>query len=159
MADAAQVPPDDIAATAKSADPAAAPQGNAASAQPTAGQDTENKQSTESSEQSGADPVVTSDPADHQSPEPTGPNVLSIKKIQNIKIKVQAMLGGVSMSVSQLANLKQGEFVELETKIGDAIDILANGHLVARGEIIVIEEDSPRFGVTLTEVVDTETAP
>ena len=90
---------------------------------------------------------------------PAGANAMSIKKIQNIKVHVQAVLGGISLSVSELASLKQGEFIPLDTKIGDPIDILANGHLIAKGEIVVLEEDKPRFGITLTEIIDTGSAP
>ena len=87
-------------------------------------------------------------------PEVTGANVIGIQKIQNIKVRVQAMLGGISLSVSELANLKQGELLSLDTHVGDGIDILANGQLVARGEIVVVEDPKPRFGITLTEIVE-----
>lgn len=83
--------------------------------------------------------------------------VFDIGKIQTIKVRVQAILGGTTMSVSQLANLKQGDLVPLDTNIGDEIDILANGVLIGRGEIVVIEDEIPTFGITLTGVVETNT--
>ena len=86
---------------------------------------------------------------------PDGANVMALRKIQNIKVNVQAVLGSVSLSVSQLANLKKGEFLQLDTKIGDTIDILANGQLIAKGEIAVVEGEHPKFGITLTEIIDT----
>ena len=81
---------------------------------------------------------------------------MSIKKIQGIKVNVQVVLGSVSLSVSQLAGLKKGELVSLDSSIGDPVDIFANGQLIARGEIVVTEDENPRFGVTLSEIVDTE---
>ena len=76
-----------------------------------------------------------------------------LNAIRNIKVAVQVILGGFSMSVAQLANLKPSELVSLDTKIGESLDILANGQLIARGEIVVIEEESPKFGITLTEII------
>lgn len=83
-----------------------------------------------------------------------GASAMSINKIQKIKVRVQAMLGGISMTVAELANLKQGDLIALDTKIGEAIDIMANGQVIARGEIVVVDEATPKFGITLTEVVE-----
>jgi len=80
-------------------------------------------------------------------------DALAMQSIANIKVKVQAILGGIQMPVSQLANIKQGELISLDSNVGEAIDIVANGQLIARGEIVVIEEGVPRFGITLTEVI------
>ena len=80
-------------------------------------------------------------------------DALALQSIANIKVKVQAILGGIQMPVSQLANIKQGELISLDSNVGEAIDIVANGQLIARGEIVVIEEGAPRFGITLTEVI------
>ena len=81
--------------------------------------------------QTGEPPAET--PSVAPEPTVTGANVIGIQKIQNIKVRVQAVLGGISLSVSELANLKQGELLSLDTHVGDGIDILANGQLVARG--------------------------
>jgi len=79
-------------------------------------------------------------------------DIIAMQTIANIKVHVQAILGGIQMSVSQLANLQQGEVISLDSRIGEVIDIIANGQLIARGEIVVIEEGVPRFGITLTEI-------
>ena len=84
----------------------------------------------------------------------SGDGVMAFKKIQGIKVRVQVMLGETRLTVSQLANLKKGEFIQLDTKVGEPVDILANGSLIARGEIAVEDEETPRFGITLTEIVD-----
>lgn len=87
---------------------------------------------------------------------PLGGNVMSIKQIQGIKVNVQVILGSVTLSVSKLASLKKGELIELDSALGDPVDILANGHLIARGEIVVVEENDSRFGITLSEIVESE---
>jgi len=83
-----------------------------------------------------------------------GDSAIAFKKIQGIKVRVQVMLGETRLSVSQLTNLKKGEFIQLDTKIGEPVNILANGSLIARGEIAVEDDDAPRFGITLTEIID-----
>ena len=87
---------------------------------------------------------------------PLGGNVMSIKKIQNIKVNIQVILGSVSLSISRLASLKKGELLSLDTSIGDPIEILANGQLIARGEIVVLGEETPKFGISLIEIVDSD---
>ncbi|MEM8650619.1 MAG: FliM/FliN family flagellar motor switch protein [Pseudomonadota bacterium] len=97
--------------------------------------------------------------AGNQGPVPgAGDNAMMLKRIKGIKVKIQVMLGETRLSVSELANLKKGDFLQLETKLGDPISILANGALIARGEIAVVEDETKHFGITLTEVVDTSIA-
>ena len=60
------------------------------------------------------------------------------------------MLGRANMQVSQLLKLGRGAVVELDRKVGEAIDIYVNNRLVARGEVVVVDE---RLGVTMTEIV------
>lgn len=112
----------------------------------------------------GSAPQVTSVPA---SPAPSvkesGPvgassKVVNIKNIQSIKIRVQAILGGVNMSVSELADLKQNDLIPLDACIGDEVDLWANGVLIGKGEIVVIEAETPRFGITLTKLVNSDVA-
>lgn len=88
---------------------------------------------------------------------PSG-KVVNIKNIQSIKVRVQAILGGVNMSVSQLADLKQNDLIPLDACIGDEVDLWANGVVIGKGEIVVIEGETPRFGITLTRLVNSEVA-
>ncbi|MEQ8827257.1 MAG: FliM/FliN family flagellar motor switch protein [Parvibaculum sp.] len=81
-----------------------------------------------------------------------GGSVVDLKRIQSIKVLVQAVLGGISMPVSKLSELKEGEIIPLGTKIGDPIDILTNGQLIARGEIVVIEGPENKFGIQVTSL-------
>ena len=119
---------------------------------------------TEAAQQTPDEPAARphppeQDPADRRSAHSRGAGlrggegggVLDRHTIDSIKISVQAILGHIALPVSKLTELEQGELISLETKIGDPIDITANGHLIARGEIVVIEEDTPRFGITITE--------
>lgn len=75
-------------------------------------------------------------------------------RIQSIKVKVQAMMGGATLSVSQLSEMKQGDTVSLNSKIGDPVQILANGQLIGHGQLVVIESDPPGFGIRLESLVD-----
>ena len=68
----------------------------------------------------------------------------------DVPVQVSAVLGKATMRVSQLLKLGRGAVVELDRKVGEAIDIYVNNRLVARGEIVVVDE---RLGVTMTEIV------
>jgi flagellar motor switch protein FliN/FliY len=65
------------------------------------------------------------------------------------------VLGKSTMEVSQLLKLGTGAVVELDRKVGEAIDIYVNNRLVARGEVVVVDD---RLGVTMTEIVKAEHA-
>src|ERR1700742_5207855 len=66
-------------------------------------------------------------------------------------VAVSAGLGKTTMQVSQLLKLGRGAVVELDRKLGEAIDIYVNNRLVARGEVVMV--DDTRLGVTMTEIV------
>jgi flagellar motor switch protein FliN/FliY len=68
----------------------------------------------------------------------------------NVAVNVSAVLGKSTMEVSQLLKLGRGSVVELDRKIGEAIDIYVNDRLVARGEVVLVED---RLGITMTEIV------
>jgi flagellar motor switch protein FliN/FliY len=73
----------------------------------------------------------------------------------DVPVNISAVLGKTHMSVSQLLKLGQGSVLELDRKVGEAIDIYVNNRLVARGEVVVVEE---RLGVTMTEIIKSEDA-
>ena len=75
--------------------------------------------------------------------------------IYDIPVQISAVLGKSSMQVSQLLKLGRGAVVELDRKVGEAIDIYVNDRLVARGEVVLVEE---KLGVTMTEVIKAERA-
>ena len=73
-----------------------------------------------------------------------------LEAVYDIPVQVSAVLGKTRMQVSQLLKLTRGAVVELDRKVGEAIDIYVNDRLVARGEVVVVED---RLGVTMTEIV------
>lgn len=85
---------------------------------------------------------------------PKGGTLIDDNRIQSIKVKVQVMLGGTSLSVAQLAQLREGDTVALTSKISDPVQILANGQVIGQGKVVVIESDPPTFGVRLENVID-----
>ena len=68
----------------------------------------------------------------------------------DVPVHISAVLGRSHMSVAQLLKLGPGSVLELDRKVGEAIDIYVNNRLVARGEVVVIDE---RLGVTMTEII------
>ena len=76
-----------------------------------------------------------------------------LEAVYDIPVKVSAVLGKTTMPVSNLLKLGRGAVVELDRNVGEAIDIYVNNRLVARGEIVVVED---RLGVTMTEIIKTE---
>jgi flagellar motor switch protein FliN/FliY len=69
-----------------------------------------------------------------------------------IPVTVEAVIGTLTMPMAELMALKQGARINLERRLGEPIDITANGSRIARGELTVLETDPPSFGVVLTEV-------
>jgi flagellar motor switch protein FliN len=100
-------------------------------------------------------------PADGQKPEaaPEGArppaNAKDLDAVYDIPVQVSAVLGRTSMQVSQLLKLGRGAVVELDRKVGEAVDIYVNNRLVARGEVVVVED---RLGVTMTEIIKADRA-
>ncbi|MBK1840852.1 flagellar motor switch protein FliN [Azospirillum sp. YIM B02556] len=74
--------------------------------------------------------------------------------IYNVPVDVQVVLGRTSMLVAQLLKLGRGAVLELERKVDEPVEVLVNHRLVARGEVVIVEDQ--RLGVTLTEIVRTE---
>ena len=73
-----------------------------------------------------------------------------LEAVYDIPVTVSAVLGKATMQVSQLLKLGRGAVVELDRKLGEAIDIYVNNRLVARGEVAIVED---RLGVTMTEII------
>ena len=95
------------------------------------------------------------------SPEPPGaspdgaapPPAPNLNAILSIPVTVQVVLGSTSMPVASLMKLARGAVISLDQRVGDPVDIVVNGKVVARGEIVVVDEASQRFGVSLLEIV------
>ena len=76
-----------------------------------------------------------------------------LEAVYDIPVQVSAVLGKATMQVSQLLKLGRGAVVELDRKVGEAVDIYVNNRLVARGEVVVVED---RLGVTMTEIIKSD---
>jgi flagellar motor switch protein FliN/FliY len=76
-----------------------------------------------------------------------------LEAVYDIPVQVSAVLGKASMQVSRLLKLERGAVVELDRKVGEAIDIYVNNRLVARGEVVVVED---KLGVTMTEIIKSD---
>ena len=77
----------------------------------------------------------------------------SNEAILRIPVQVQVVIGTATLPVAQIMKLGRGAVVALDQKVGDPVDVVVNGRIVARGEVVVVEEDNSRFGVSLTEIV------
>lgn len=78
-----------------------------------------------------------------------------VSAIYDIPVQISVVLGRSTMQVSQLLKLGRGAVVELDRKVGEAIDIYVNNRLVARGEVVVVDD---KLGVTMTEIVKSDRA-
>ena len=92
-------------------------------------------------------------PATASDSEKVPTNAKELEAVYEIPVQVSAVLGKATMQVSQLLKLGRGAVVELDRKVGEAIDIYVNNRLVARGEVVVVED---RLGVTMTEIIKAE---
>ena len=73
-----------------------------------------------------------------------------LSPVFDVPVNISAVLGRASLSVAQLLELGSGSILELDRKVGEAIDIYVNNRLVARGEVVIVDE---RLGVTMTEII------
>ena len=89
-----------------------------------------------------------------ESAAPTGADpkrtAADLEAVYDVPVTVQAILGKSAMEVSELLKLGRGAVVQLDRKVGEAIDIYVNDRLVARGEVVLVED---RLGVTMTEII------
>ena len=99
--------------------------------------------------------AITSEPpiaVDPPKSEPLG-GASNLGAILSIPVTVQVVLGSTSLPVSGLMKLARGAIVSLDQRVGDPVDVVVNGTVIARGEIVVVDDASQRFGVSLLEVV------
>ncbi len=75
---------------------------------------------------------------------------ITLEAVSDIPVSISVVLGRTSMQVQQVPKLGRGAVVELDRKVGEPVDILVNGRMVARGEVVVVED---KIGVTMTEII------
>ncbi|MCB1970815.1 MAG: flagellar motor switch protein FliN [Geminicoccaceae bacterium] len=77
----------------------------------------------------------------------------ALSAVYDIPVQLAAVLGKTSMPVNQLLRLGRGAVVELDRRVGEPIDIYVNNRLVARGEVLVVDD---HLGITMTEIIKSE---
>jgi flagellar motor switch protein FliN/FliY len=82
-----------------------------------------------------------------------------LETVMQIPVSVKVVLGSATMPVSSVLKLGRGAVVPLDRKVGEPVDVVVNGRVIARGEVVVLDEDNSRFGVSLTEVIGAGSAP
>jgi flagellar motor switch protein FliN/FliY len=86
-------------------------------------------------------------------PDPVSRGAADLEAVFDVPVQVSAVLGRAKMEVGELLQIGPGTVLELDRKVGEAIDIYVNNRLVARGEVVLVED---KLGVTMTEIVKAE---
>ncbi|RDI39568.1 flagellar motor switch protein FliN/FliY [Gluconacetobacter liquefaciens] len=98
--------------------------------------------------------AAAAEPADKDA---TTVGASQMEAVYDIPVKITAVIGTATMPVSQLLRLGRGAVVELNKKLGEAVDIYANNRLIARGEVVVVDDN--HIGVTMTEILSSTPTP
>ena len=77
----------------------------------------------------------------------------NLRVLENIDVKLTVEVGSAELKIKELLRLNEGSVIELDRLAGDPLDILINGTLIAKGEVVMVGE---RFGVRFTEVTSPE---
>lgn len=77
----------------------------------------------------------------------------NLDSILRIPVTVQVLLGSATMPVADLMKLGRGAVIPLDHRVGEPVEVVVNGRIVARGAVVVVEDENSRFGVSLTEIV------
>jgi flagellar motor switch protein FliN/FliY len=97
--------------------------------------------------------AIAPDDIEAYSPDEQGARVASdLEAVFDVPVQVSAVLGRSRMDVGELLRLGPGTVLELDRRVGEAIDIYVNNRLVARGEVVLVED---KLGVTMTEIINT----
>jgi flagellar motor switch protein FliN/FliY len=102
--------------------------------------------------ESSGRPTPTARPAQFAPlrPENASPSPANLDLLLGVTLQVAVELGRTKMSIEEVLKLGPGSVVELEKLAGEPVDVLVNNQLIARGEVVVIED---RFGVRVTDVL------
>jgi flagellar motor switch protein FliN/FliY len=109
---------------------------------------------------STADLAAALGPRRPPSPDPSSPATdapatatPNLDMVMRIPVTVKVVLGSTTMPVASLVKLGRGAVIPLDRRVGEPVDVVVNGRVVARGEVVVVDEATSRFGISLTEVV------
>jgi flagellar motor switch protein FliN/FliY len=90
------------------------------------------------------DEIVTNEPT---SPDEDGKN---LDLILDVEVPVSVVLGNVKKSIGEVVSMTEGQVIDLERSAGEAVDLLVNGKLVARGEVVVVDD---HYGIRIAEII------
>lgn len=76
---------------------------------------------------------------------------MKLGSVQQVKVPAQVVLGRADLSLEDLSRLDVGSIIELQSLAGEPVDLVVSGELVARGEVVVIQEN---FGIRVTKLVE-----
>ena len=79
---------------------------------------------------------------------------LSLQNILRIPVTMKVVVGSATLPVSDLKRLMKGDTVPLDRRVGESVDVVVNGQIVARGTLVILDDESSRLGVSLNEIVD-----
>jgi flagellar motor switch protein FliN/FliY len=88
-----------------------------------------------------------------KSPDEVPGNARNLDLVMRIPVTMKIVLGSATMPVSNLMKLGRGSVIPLDRRVGEPVDVVVNGRVVARGEVVVVDEATSRFGIKLSEVV------
>lgn len=115
-------------------------------------EDAASKEFTEHLEKKAAERRPSDEPA-ADADKAGDPRSRNLDLIMQIPVSIEVVLGTATMPVAQLMKLGQGSIIALDHRVGEPIDVVVNGRVIARGEVVLMDDDSSRFGVSLTEIV------
>ena len=75
----------------------------------------------------------------------------NLRVLENIDVKLTVQVGSAELKIRELLRLNEGSVIELDRLAGDPLDILINGTMIAKGEVVMVGE---RFGIRFSEIVD-----
>ena len=100
-----------------------------------------------------ADAPPAANDVDYNEDEQAARIAADLEAVFDVPVQVSAVLGRSKMEVGELLKLGPGTVLELDRRVGEAIDIYVNNRLVARGEVVLVED---KLGVTMTEIIKAE---
>ena len=81
------------------------------------------------------------------------PRSIDIQTIMKIPVTMKVVVGSATIPVSELKNLKSGETISLNRRVGEPVDVVVNGQILARGVLVIVDKETSQLGLSLTEVV------
>ena len=100
-----------------------------------------------------AEPPAPTDDVGYHDDDANARIAADLEAVFDVPVQVSAVLGRSKMDVGELLKLGPGTVLELDRRVGEAIDIYVNNRLVARGEVVIVDE---RLGITMTEIIKSD---